>query len=172
MLRSATLFGLLVCLAGCDQGDPTSAALEPVVDDANIAALDAPAFARLLQDSRGRVLLVNLWATWCSPCLKEIPELIRLQAAHDPADLRVLGISLDTDQPLDTVRAFRDRYFPGFFTYLSAEPEWDVLVSVVDPGWDEVLPTSFVLDRNGELSTIITGGKPYETFAAAIQPLL
>ena len=70
------------------------------------------------------------------------------------------------------MREFRDKYFPGFFTYLSEESEWDTLVSVVDPAWDEVLPTSLVVDRNGKLATIITGGKAYQHFAAAIDPLL
>lgn len=168
-IRGTARVALAVCLlgtVGCNQPPAATSAADV------IAPLDAAGLAALVEQHRGRVVLVNLWATWCSPCLKEIPELIRLQAEHDPEDLLVMGISLDTDQPEAQVRAFRDEHFPGFFTYLAAETEWDVLVTVIDPAWDEVLPTSFVIDRNGELATIIMGGKPYEAFAGAIAPLL
>ena len=118
------------------------------------------------------MVLVNLWATWCSPCLKEIPELIRLGDAYGADDLNVIGISLDTDQPSAAVTAFRDKHFPGFASYVSSEPEWDLLVDVIDPAWDQVLPTSFVIGRDGVLSQVLTGGKPYEDFAAAVERVL
>ena len=176
IVRGGTLLALAawgIFGAGCDQTAPTTPGATAAIGDTDsIARLDAASFATLVEGKRGRVLLINLWATWCSPCLKEIPELLRLQSGYQPKDLLVLGISLDTDQPETAVREFRDKHFPGFFTYLSEEPDWDTLVSVIDPAWDEVLPTSFVIDRNGELATIITGGKAYQDFAAAIAPLL
>jgi hypothetical protein len=59
-----------------------------------------------------------------------------------------------------------------FATYLSVERDMDRMVSVVDPAWNEVLPTSYLLARDGTVAVRIQGGSSAEEFAAAIQPLL
>src|SRR5512135_3479289 len=51
-----------------------------------------------LQDYRGKWVLVNFWATWCPPCLEEIPDLISLHEAHKKTDLVVIGVALDSDK--------------------------------------------------------------------------
>ena len=67
---------------------------------------------------------------------------------------------------------FLDRWFPDFPTYLRAEPELFTVVGVLDPAWNEILPTSYVLNRDGSVATRIQGGKSRDEFAAAIEPLL
>ncbi len=61
-----------------------------------LAALDAEGRPRALQEWRGKVLLVNFWATWCPPCRKEMPHIAALQKAFADADFLVLAISEDT----------------------------------------------------------------------------
>ena len=160
-----SLLLLLACTPGSDT--PTQpAAGSPVT------AIDATAFQNLLDTHNGKVVLVNLWATWCAPCLREIPELIELGVEHGPQGFELVGVSMDTDHSNESVAAFRDKWFPAFHTYRSTETDWDELASVVDPAWDQVLPTSFIIDRDGKLATVVTGGKSYKEFAAAITPLL
>lgn len=52
-----------------------------------------------LEDYKGKWLLVNFWATWCPPCLKEMPDLVALHDAHKGKDLEVLGIAMDYQDP-------------------------------------------------------------------------
>lgn len=59
-------------------------------------------------DFRGKVVLINFWATWCTPCVKEMPSLNALQKKF-PWGLKVLAISQDTNDPLQTVRQFYDQ---------------------------------------------------------------
>lgn len=165
---------LALAIYGCAEQSSTTESPAPIAaaENATVELLGAQDFAELIAKNKGRVVLVNLWATWCSPCLKEIPELIRLGDAYGQDDLLVIGVSLDTDQSAAAVTAFRDKHFTGFVSYLSSEPEWDILVDVIDPAWDQVLPTSFVVDRDGGLAQVLTGGKPYEDFAAAVEKVL
>jgi len=169
--QSATFVALYSCLflVGCSSDAPSS---ETAEDRAEIQPLSTEQFAALLESSRGEVVLVNLWATWCVPCLKEIPELVELEKELSASGFRVVGISLDDTEDAEKVRSFRDEWFPEFRTYHVSDDDWFTLVSIVEPQWNSVLPTSFVLDRSGALSITLTGGKDYQTFAAAVEPLL
>lgn len=153
-------------------------ATEPASGDATaehsgapIEQIDADGLERLLTANRGRVLVVNLWATWCAPCLHEIPELVRLAESLGPRGLDVVGVSLDDADQTAAVEAFRDHWFPAFETY-HASGDWYALVEPLDPNWSSVLPTSFVFDRDGHLAATLTGGQSYERFAAEVEPLL
>jgi thiol-disulfide isomerase/thioredoxin len=64
-----------------------------------------------MADFRGRPLIVNFWATWCAPCIKEMPELDRFHRDHEARGWQVLGLAIDTAEP---VRAFLQRIPVGF----------------------------------------------------------
>jgi len=145
---------------------------EPQVDAAEIRPLSADGLAALLQANLGDVVLVNLWATWCAPCLKEVPELIELEKKLGPQGFHLVGISLDALDAAAEIKAFRDEWFPDFSTYHTSDEDWFALIEMIDSEWLGVLPTSFVIDRSGELATTLIGGKDYQAFADAVEPLL
>ncbi|GAB4149567.1 MAG: TlpA disulfide reductase family protein [Sphingomonadales bacterium] len=74
----------------------------------DIGFQDADGKARRLADYRGQAVLVNLWATWCAPCVKEMPALDRLAQAFADADFALLPISLDVGGP-EVVQAFYEK---------------------------------------------------------------
>lgn len=142
----------------------TNDALTPVDPKQLRAALDA---------RKGKVVLVNFWATWCRPCLKELPELTALEAKYRDRGFVLLPVSLD--EPTDReaiVRPFLAKWFPELHTLTRVSPDMDSMVSVVDNAWNEVLPTSYILDREGKVHARLQGGKDAATFEAAILPLL
>src|SRR5690606_25202841 len=90
-----------------------------------------------MAEQRGKVVLINFWATWCAPCRIEIPDLIELQSEYGTDKLMVVGISLDHDGP-ETVRRFADEVG---FNYPILLDEGDVAMQF---GGVYALPTAVV----------------------------
>jgi len=96
-----------------------------------------------LSDYRGKWVLVNFWATWCPPCLEEIPDLVELHEAHRRTDLVVIGVALDSTAK--SVREFVSRFA---ISYPVVVGDYDQAQQV---GEVNVLPTSYLYDPRGEL---------------------
>ncbi len=97
---------------------------------------------------RGNWVVVNYWATWCAPCIKEIPELIALGENH--ADIEVFGVNFD-DPEGDEIKAQIERMkitFPVF-----AEDPY-LYYGIEQP---QVLPTTVIVDPNGMVADVLVG---------------
>lgn len=136
---------------------------------ADIRLLTAPQLRQLLAAERGKLVLLNLWATWCVPCLKEIPDLVTLEREFGPRGLVVIGVAMDEPSELESmVRPFHAKHFPGFRSYLRGEPDMDSLASAVDPAWNEMLPTTYLIGRDGKVLGRIQGKRTLEQFRALV----
>lgn len=96
-----------------------------------------------LADYRGKWVLVNFWATWCTPCLSEIPELNSLHNAHKDRDLIVLGIVMDSGSSRK-VADFMQAHHIGY-PVVMGDRKITRQIGAVD-----VLPTSYLFAPNGE----------------------
>jgi thiol-disulfide isomerase/thioredoxin len=101
-----------------------------------------------LADGRGKVLLVNFWATWCPPCRMETPELVKLYERYKDEGFEIAGISLDENP--SAVPAFVLRYRIPYPVLLPGG-DFDLASQI------ESLPTSILLDRQGGVATVYHG---------------
>ncbi|MCK9200100.1 MAG: TlpA disulfide reductase family protein [Gallionella sp.] len=102
-----------------------------------------------LADYRGKWVLVNFWATWCPPCLSEIPELIALHDAHKDRDLVVIGVALDSTRA--SVAEFAGKSGISY-PLVMGDRKMSAQIGAVD-----VLPTSYLYAPNGELVSYQAG---------------
>jgi thiol-disulfide isomerase/thioredoxin len=138
-----------------------------------LTLVNAQEFRSVLNAEAGKVVLVNFWATWCVPCLKEIPVLRDLETEFAARGFKLIPVSLDAAESSETlIKPFMSKWFPGFHSYLSAERDMDDIVSVIDNGWNEVLPTTYLLARDGTMHSRLQGSLTRDEFAAALAPLL
>jgi thiol-disulfide isomerase/thioredoxin len=124
-------------------------------------------FAGEIAMLRGRVVVLNVWATWCVPCLREIPDLLAVEKELGTKGLALLGLSVDEPQDAARVETFRLKYFAGFRSLVRTTSNMYDAVSVLDPGWNEIVPTTYLIGRDGKIFSRVQGKKTTAEFRAA-----
>lgn len=150
----------------------TSYFKNPFQKEASIESINAAQFRSILNANRGKVVLVNLWATWCVPCLKELPDLAKLNEKYKEQGVKLITVSMDDEADLARAKKLLAERGPGLEGYLQAEGDQEKFVGVIDPTWSDIMPTTFLLDREGKMTTKLLGGKSGAEFEAALAPLL
>ncbi len=118
-----------------------------------------------LSDHRDKVVLVNFWATWCPPCVKEVPDFVELYGKYRERGLVILGISVDHN-PGAVLPAFIERHKVNYPILLD-----DGKVAG-DYGGITGIPTTFLIDREGMIRGRHVGYRPKRVFEEAIKELL
>jgi thiol-disulfide isomerase/thioredoxin len=134
--------------------------------------IDTQGYQKLLQQYKGKPLLVTFWATWCEPCRDEYPMLNELAKQYTPLGLKVVGVSLDQDGDLILMRRFLARYKPIFPNYRKKKGEEDAFVQAVLPGWNGSIPASVFYAKDGQQIGHFVGAGDHDTYEAAIKMLL
>ncbi len=129
--------------------------------DVQFAKLDGGSLR--LTELRGRVVVLNFWATWCIPCRSEIPALSAMQKTMEGEGLTVVGVSYD-DTP-ELIQEFQK----------DLKQEYTVVLGGKDVGSQlpaSPLPTTYIIDRQGQIREKFIGERSQSTFEAVIKPLL
>jgi cytochrome c biogenesis protein CcmG/thiol:disulfide interchange protein DsbE len=114
---------------------------------------------------KGKVVILDFWATWCPPCREEVPHLVRLQSKYRGQGLEIVGLALDAGGAKD-VRPFMDEHDVNYTMLLGNQDIAKAYGSV------QMIPTTFVIDRNGKIARRFIGYTAPEVFEETIRPLL
>lgn len=116
-------------------------------------------------DLKGKVVVIDFWATWCPPCRAEIPGYVEMQKAHEAAGLVIVGVSLDQKGP-PVVRSFAQEYAINYPLVMGD----DKMVAAF--GGVEAIPTTFLIDRDGQVRHRKVGMMEKDEYEALIASLL
>ena len=165
--RVVTLIPNLEGLLSLNQGPPPAATPQPNANfeqtpDVEFKTLAGESFR--LKELQGQVVLLNFWATYCIPCREEIPALNALQNELQSEGLKIVGASLDDDA--EGVNSYQQEV---------AKFEYQVLLGGRDAKVkfaQSVLPTTYLIDRQGRIRQKIIGARDKAGWEAAVKPLL
>src|SRR5438477_807575 len=129
--------------------------------DVQFTKLDGNPFR--LNDLRGRVVLLNFWATWCVPCRNEIPSLSAMQKDLDERGLSIIGVSYD--DTADLVQEFQKDIPQSYQIVLGGREVGSQLPA-------SPLPTTYIIDRQGRIRDKMIGERTRAAFESVIKPLL
>jgi len=130
------------------------------LSDLRLSALDGRDWS--LSDHRGKVVLLNYWASWCPPCREETPGLVRVAEAFRGKGLEVAGIAIDDN--LEAIRNFARQYRVSYPLLL---PRDDAAGAGI-----ESLPTTYLVDRQGRVARVFVGAVTESALREAVEGLL
>lgn len=149
---------------GRTPSDPDAVDIRPLMA---VSIADLAGRPRTLTEWRGKVLVVNFWATWCPPCLKEIPEFMRMQERLEAQGVQFVGIAADRE---DKVREFARNYKINYPILLG---QMDV-IEIARLAGNRVggLPFTVVVDRQGRWVHSESGALDEPRLQEILRPLL
>lgn len=156
-------FALLAAAAPGTQGVSDQTGPRKIAPDWRLTDLDGKAVK--LSDFKGKVVILNFWATWCPPCRKEIPTFVALQKQYGDKGLVIVGMSLDEKGP-GVVKPFVAKMGINYPVVMGDQK------TAAEYGGVEVVPTTFVIDRKGKIAAEHEGDAERATLESEIKPLL
>lgn len=148
----ASVLGLAACAGDGRRGEAL-----PVIP------LQPEGIAPLIASHSGqKAVLVNVWATWCVPCVEEFPHLVELREKYKDR-LEVVFISADFDDELDRVQQFLTDQGVDWQTYIKDGKD-EPFILAIHPDWSGALPATAVYDASGQPVTFFEQPADYETF--------
>jgi len=158
------VFGLLVLLNNTMGTGGARPAIIPV-DEASLRGI--------VDESRGKVVLVNFWATWCKPCIEEFPDLLKLRKEYGEEKFRLVFVTIDEPKKADReVRAFLRKMGVEFDTYIKNVKNDEAFINSVDSHWGGAIPATFIYNAQGRLVHSLVDEQTFDDLSVLIRPLV
>jgi thiol-disulfide isomerase/thioredoxin len=124
----------------------------------SLGTIDAKAARRLVRNETEKFLLVNVWATWCGPCVAEFPELVKMQRMYGARPFRLATISLDPPDEKAAVEKFlKERQAAGMENFVYESEDRNALADALDPDWEGPVPHTLLIAPGGRVVFRKTG---------------
>jgi thiol-disulfide isomerase/thioredoxin len=142
---------------------------------ANLTPVDDKAVRSMVDHDKGKVVLLNFFASWCAPCHKEFPDIVKLYGKYKDQGLDVIAVSMNDATEKPDMEAFLKEMKPPFTVYLTSSTDDSAYKAFYDV-WNtqdgDTLPMSIIYDRSGKLEHYYPKERNYAEMEQDIAPLL
>lgn len=149
-----------------------SFALTAVLTAAPLVPMDEAGYQKIVAAHKGKVLLINFWATWCEPCRAEMPALVKMEARLKAKGFAFVTVSADEAEDEPMARNFLAKAGVTGAAYLKKVKNDDKFISGLDPKWSGALPAIFLYDKTGKRVKFVQGETDLKKLEAEITKLL
>jgi thiol-disulfide isomerase/thioredoxin len=146
--------------------EPASAA--PVTQ---IRTVTAKQIRALVDDRKGKVVVVNFWASWCPPCVREFPAIIKVHEQYHGKGLDMFAVSLNSPEEMPDVEQFLQTYKPPFPIYLADLQDETFNESVLEEWYGE-MPMTLVFDTSGQRVLAHRSELTYDELSSKVEAFL
>lgn len=139
-----------------------------IAKEITVEKIDKAKLSKLIKDRKGKVLFLNLWATWCVPCREEFPSIVKL--VEEFKDVEFVGVSVDFPDEVDSkIIPFLKSNKANFTSFVNAIEGDEELINLLDKNWNGALPATFIFDKTGKKISFMEGKKSYDDFKKEIE---
>ena len=118
-----------------------------------VGSLKPADFAKFKDSAKGKVLMLNFWATWCGPCVAEFPELVALDAKYRDKGMKLVGITADDAEDVQPkVIPFIKKHHVKFDIIRQDTDDPEAMINQITKDWNGVIPATFLYDKQGNLA--------------------
>jgi thiol-disulfide isomerase/thioredoxin len=138
----------------------------------SVAPIDQAGLKKLIKERNGKALFLNIWATWCAPCVAEFPDLIKLSQVCDSTAIEVVAISADYPDEIDTkIAPFLKKFNVPFRVYVAQFERQEDFINSVNRSWSGALPASMIYDASGKQRFFHVGQQSFDEFKQEVDKL-
>lgn len=138
-----------------------------------VESLNRRGLEKIVKERNGKVLLLNIWATWCVPCREEFPDLVKVANKFAKDKVEVIGISTDFPEDMKSkIIPFLKKKNVNFTNYISAFKNDEELINFINKDWNGALPATVIYDQTGNKVAFLEGKKSYADFIEQLNRLI
>jgi thiol-disulfide isomerase/thioredoxin len=140
--------------------------------EVSVSVLDADGYTSFMDQYRGKILFVNVWATWCLPCKEEFPDLVKLADIYHSTDVAIIGLSVDyPDEIENKVKPFLRTQNASFPNYVQNFKRAEDLINSFNKQWRGSVPATFIYDKQGNQKYFLLGKHTFDEFKEKIESI-
>ena len=139
-------------------------------DSLTVVPIDQVGLQKLIRERNGKILFLNVWATWCVPCVEEFPDIVKLSQAYPGNEVEVVGVSADYPDEIETkILPFVKKHSVPFRIYVAKFDHQEDFINSLESSWSGALPASLIYDVHGNRRFFHAGQGAFDQFKKEIE---
>jgi thiol-disulfide isomerase/thioredoxin len=154
--------------AGCSERKEQTE-IQQEEQEYNVSTIDEKGLTELINNRMGKALFINVWATWCAPCVEEFPDLVQIADHYKESDVEIVSLNVDMSSQVNShVIPFLKSFNANFPVYNVREKSAENVINVLSQKWNGAIPATFIYDKTGKQQIFILGSENFSNFRSAI----